>query len=392
MAVLLAGATYLTYYYHVIRAEDTIFTHFFYVPIILASFWWMRKGMLVAVYLSLALVGIHFLRDSALPVSNDFPRIAMFLGVSYLVAFTRERIEKAEQRARQAHSELNQIFDVTANGICVVDRNFTILHMNKALREMFDLPWENALGKKCYEILGSALCATPLCPLLRILGGEERMEFEETRQRRDGTNLSLITTVTPYRGAEGELIGIVADFKDITVRKGQEERLAYLAMHDSLTDLPNRILFKDRLNLALAQAQRKRQMLAVLYADLDEFKGINDTLGHDTGDQLLKAVASRLSGLLRKSDTVARMGGDEFLILISELSSAGYAMDIAGKILAALEEPFLIGEETLRIGVSIGVAIYPEDGTDVQTLEKNADTAMYEAKEAGRSTYRRFRK
>jgi len=169
-----------------------------------------------------------------------------------------------------------------------------------------------------------------------------------------------------------------------------EEQLAYMATHDALTGLPNRRLFNDRLNVALAHAHRNRQKLAVMLLDLDHFKEVNDTLGHSVGDRLLQAVGGRLTSLLRESDTVARMGGDEFMLICPEIAQAGDATKVAPKILEAVREPFEFDDHELHITTSIGIALYPEDGEDVDTLMKNADIAMYRAKDRGRDNAQRY--
>ena len=179
-------------------------------------------------------------------------------------------------------------------------------------------------------------------------------------------------------------------FRDVTQRKRQEERLAFLAIHDSLTELPNRVLFNDRLTLALANAARRKKEIAVLMLDLDRFKQINDTLGHSVGDRLLKSVAERLPGLLRKSDTIARLGGDEFMVLLPEISNPGSAGRVARRILRAFKQPFDLKDRKIPITASIGIASYPRDGEDVESLTKNADIAMYAAKEGGRNTYKLY--
>jgi len=170
-------------------------------------------------------------------------------------------------------------------------------------------------------------------------------------------------------------------------RRQAERKLAYGATHDSLTGLPNRALFNDRLHMALAQAQRNHRTLAVVLLDLDKFKDINDMLGHNVGDQLLEAVGKRLTSLMRKSDTVARWGGDEFILVLPEIARAEDAGRVAQRILEAFRKPFVLGGHWLHITASIGIATYPNDGEDADTLIKNADTAMYRAKEQGRNSY-----
>ena len=174
---------------------------------------------------------------------------------------------------------------------------------------------------------------------------------------------------------------------EIAKLKQTEETIKQLAFHDSLTGLPNRRLFNDRLNVAIAYAQRNQHKLAMLLLDLDQFKDVNDTLGHSVGDELLKAVGERLMNLLRKSDTVARMGGDEFMLILPEMARCEDAAKVATKILESFQEPFSFDGYELRITTSIGIAIYPHDGEDSDTLVKNADIAMYRAKEQGRYTY-----
>jgi diguanylate cyclase (GGDEF)-like protein len=166
-----------------------------------------------------------------------------------------------------------------------------------------------------------------------------------------------------------------------------EQKLADMATHDPLTGLPNRLLLSDRLTVGLAQAQRSGTSLAVMMLDLDRFKTVNDTFGHSVGDELLRAAGERLIGIVRKSDTVARMGGDEFVVLLLQIDKMEDAIRVSQKILGAFRKPFVLDAYQIRITTSIGIAIYPEDGEDVETLFKNADTAMYWAKEQGRDNY-----
>src|SRR6266446_7107321 len=175
------------------------------------------------------------------------------------------------------------------------------------------------------------------------------------------------------------------------VLREKELRLRAMSQHDVLTDLPNRLLLKDRLIQAISRARRNRNQLAVLFLDLDGFKHINDSLGHAIGDKLLQSVAVCLSACVRKSDTVSRQGGDEFVILLSEVTHAADAAVSAAKILTELKKTHSIGDYSLRITVSIGVSTYPDNGEDAETLIKNADTAMYHAKQCGRDNYQFFK-
>jgi diguanylate cyclase len=166
--------------------------------------------------------------------------------------------------------------------------------------------------------------------------------------------------------------------------------MSYLAQHDFLTELPNRMLLRDRLTQAITSAHRHRTSLAVLFVDVDHFKHVNDTLGHVIGDQLLKSIAQRLVACVRSSDTVSRLGGDEFLVLLSEVGRAADAAVSADKVLAAVSAPHRIDHQDVRVTVSVGIGVYPEDGTDVETLLKNADTALFHAKAHGRGNHQFF--
>jgi diguanylate cyclase (GGDEF)-like protein len=185
-------------------------------------------------------------------------------------------------------------------------------------------------------------------------------------------------------------MGFRGVIRDITERKRIEQQLNYLATHDVLTGLPNRILFMDRLELALVQSRRNRHKLAVMMFDLDDFKNVNDTLGHMVGDKLLKEVGNRLTGLLRQNDTVARLGGDEFIVLLSDFERMEDVNRIAGIILKAFQQPFVCGNHKIDTKASIGIAIYPDDCEDMESLLKKSDMAMYSVKVQGRNGYKFF--
>jgi diguanylate cyclase (GGDEF)-like protein len=209
--------------------------------------------------------------------------------------------------------------------------------------------------------------------------------------RRDGVEAAIEDSAAPIHDRRGQVIGAVIVFHDVSTARALSLRMSYLAQHDSLTDLPNRILFSDRLTEAIAMAHRYRRKLAVLYLDVDRFKHINDSLGHDIGDRLLQSMAARLHACVRGSDTVSRQGGDEFVVLLSEVTRVEDAAVSADKILLALGMPHRIDEHDLHLTVSIGIASYPDDGTEAEVLLKNADFAMYHAKESGRNNYQFFK-
>jgi diguanylate cyclase (GGDEF)-like protein/PAS domain S-box-containing protein len=209
--------------------------------------------------------------------------------------------------------------------------------------------------------------------------------------RRDGVEAAIEDSAAPIHDRRGRVTGAVMVFHDVSSTRALSLKISHQAQHDSLTDLPNRILFNDRLTQGMALAHRHAQKLAVMYLDVDRFKNINDSLGHDVGDRLLIMMSQRLLGCVRSSDTVSRLGGDEFVILLTELTR-GLDADIrAEKILAALSAPYTIDMHSMHVTASIGVVIYPDDGKDPETLLRNADFAMYHAKACGRANYQFFR-
>jgi diguanylate cyclase (GGDEF)-like protein/PAS domain S-box-containing protein len=210
--------------------------------------------------------------------------------------------------------------------------------------------------------------------------------------RRDGIETAIEDSAAPIHDRDGKVTGAVIVFHDVSMARSMVLEMSHLAQHDVLTDLPNRLLLNDRLTQAITLARRNQHQVAVLFLDLDGFKNINDSLGHAIGDKLLQSVAVRLSTCVRKSDTVSRQGGDEFVILLSEVSHAQDAAISAAKIIAELKKAHSIGEHRLRVTVSIGISTYPDNGEDAETLLKNADTAMYHAKEYGPNSYQFYKK
>ncbi|MGB0684440.1 MAG: EAL domain-containing protein [Magnetovibrionaceae bacterium] len=200
----------------------------------------------------------------------------------------------------------------------------------------------------------------------------------------------LYFTAAPIRDGSGQICGAVETLQDISAQKGYESRLEHQASHDDLTGLPNRGLFYDRLEQAIAHARRHRQILAILFVDLDNFKTVNDTLGHSAGDDLIKLAASRIEACTRRGDTVARQGGDEFVVLLFGPESEGHVIDVLNRITEEMAEPANINGQDVHTGCSIGVAIYPRDGADPETLLKHADAAMYQAKRGAKGGFSFF--
>jgi diguanylate cyclase (GGDEF)-like protein/PAS domain S-box-containing protein len=209
---------------------------------------------------------------------------------------------------------------------------------------------------------------------------------------RDGREFAIEDTASPIRDRNGYVIGAVIVFHDVSAARALSQRMAYLAQHDFLTELPNRMLFHDRLAQAITAAQRNSKALAVLFLDVDHFKGVNDTIGHGGGDQLLQSIARRLVAAVRSSDTVSRYGGDEFVILLSEIAHAPDVSISAKKITAALNPAHYVGGRDLLVTVSVGISVFPVDGTDAGILLSNADMALIRAKSRGRNNCQFFDK
>jgi len=208
--------------------------------------------------------------------------------------------------------------------------------------------------------------------------------------RRDGYESAIEDTAAPIHDRRGQVTGAVIVFHDVGVARAMSLRMSYLAQHDFLTELPNRLLLNDRLTQAMTLAHRHGKSLALLFLDVDHFKHINDSLGHAIGDQLLRSIAQRLVTCVRSSDTVSRQGGDEFVVLLSEVTHAQDVVSTADKILAAVSRPHRIGDQDLHITVSVGIGVYPTDGADAETLLRNADLALFHAKANGRSNRQFF--
>ncbi|HET6872321.1 MAG TPA: sensor domain-containing diguanylate cyclase [Sporolactobacillaceae bacterium] len=195
---------------------------------------------------------------------------------------------------------------------------------------------------------------------------------------------------TAVFNSKGDFQHFLVVSREITERKMYEEKLAHMAFHDMLTDLPNRRLFKDRLDHSLKEAKRYERKMAVVYMDIDNFKEINDTHGHDVGDELLKLFAKKVKESLRESDTVSRLGGDEFTILLPEIQREKDAVDFATRIIGSLQEPWVIGSQSFKTTSSLGIAFYPKDGVTSHELMKNSDIALYQAKNEGKNTFKTY--
>jgi diguanylate cyclase (GGDEF)-like protein/PAS domain S-box-containing protein len=297
----------------------------------------------------------------------------------------------AEEAIRESEQKYRTIIENIEDGYHELDFSGNIVFFNDALLKILGYSRDEFVRMNYRDLTDeeTARRLLQVCDEVYRTGNPSRgIEIEV--MRKDGTMRVVELSVSLIVDATGHGAGFRNLVRDITERKKSEETIRRLAYHDPLTDLPNRLLFTDRLAMAITGAKRNRQHLAVMILDLDYFKDINDTLGHHIGDRLLQAVGSRLTELLRKGDTVARMGGDEFLILLPEINNVGVTTTIAQKIVDSFQIPLIVDEHRLHITTSIGIAIYPDVSDDVETLIKHADIAMYRAKGSGRNNYQLF--
>jgi diguanylate cyclase (GGDEF)-like protein/PAS domain S-box-containing protein len=299
--------------------------------------------------------------------------------------------KRAEEALRDSEEMYKTLVQTSPDAVTVTDLEARITYVSQRTLELHGLQSaEEVLGRSALEFFVPEDYEKAMMNLQKTLQEGLVRNEEYTLLRKDGTRFIGELSAALISDTHGKPKAFIATTRDITKRKRAEEKLAYMATHDALTDLPNRMLFNDRLILALAYAHRNQRKLAVVLLDLDHFKDVNDSLGHSMGDKLLQAVGERLTSLLRKSDTVARMGGDEFMLILPEVFRVEDTDRVAEKILMAFRKPFVFDSHALHITTSIGIAIYPNDGEDADTLVKNADIAMYRAKAQGRDNYQRY--
>jgi diguanylate cyclase (GGDEF)-like protein/PAS domain S-box-containing protein len=302
----------------------------------------------------------------------------------------RDVTERKQAYAYKA--QLAAIVESSNDAIIVKNLDGIITSWNASAERMF--------GYRAHEIIGCPI--TKLIPLDRleeesrimnlIKNGKVSEHFETVRWAKDRKPIDVSVTISPVKDVTGRIVGASKIARDITQSKESQERIQYLAYYDSLTGLPNRSLLADRMKLAIGNAQRYSTRMAVLFMDLDRFKLVNDSLGHEIGDKLLKIAAKRMQSTVRLTDTVSRMGGDEFIVLLSRIEALEDAARISEKLITAVSQPYTIEQHELALTTSIGISVYPDHGKDASTLVRNADASMYSAKEAGRNQYQFYSK
>lgn len=290
--------------------------------------------------------------------------------------------------ARRAQEDLRLaacVFECAAEGIAITDRELTLLSVNPAFVEMMGESAERAKHRRLVDFVSAPDGANLDRLLQRAVAQRQQWSGEVSARLGDGSSAEVWLTVSMVCDDRGEPANCVAMFSEITERKVSHARMAFLAHHDPLTQLPNRLLLRDRVDQAISRAARSGATLALLFVDLDDFKRVNDSFGHQTGDALLREIAGRLAHCVRETDTVSRHGGDEFVIALPDLTDVGVVERVARCIAEQVSAPLHAGGVEVRVSCSIGVALYPGDGEDCDALVQRADASMYAAKRAGRA-------
>ncbi|MDD5330711.1 MAG: EAL domain-containing protein [Sulfuricella sp.] len=319
----------------------------------------------------------RWITDNGAPYTDPDGNFAGYLGACYDIT--------ARKHAENQMHLLSSTIEQAGDSVMIANSQSVIEYVNPAFVALSGYSEEEAIGRKS-GLLSSGLMGEGFYREMwgKLLAGEV-FRGEMINRKKNGELYYEDKTITPIRNARGEVGYYVSTGRDVSERKNYVSQLEHQANYDTLTELPNRNLLQDRLGQALTYARRHASELAVMFIDLDYFKNINDSLGHDVGDLLLKQVAARLAGCVREGDTVARQGGDEFVVILSDIAAAEDVTAVTRKILKTFADPFAIGGHELYITCSIGIALYPKDGQDTPTLLKNADAALYRAKEQGRN-------
>ena len=359
----------------------------------------MLAGVTAAVmpFVWLGLLLVHRINKPIRELSRDFARVAkqdyrpsrvstslkelkaLVEGFNHMV----RQIDESQRHLRQAAV----VFEGTSEGIIITDSQHRIIAVNSAFTRITGYTAEEVMGRNPSLLQSGRHDKAFFQAMWRSLKETGQWQGELWNRRKDGEIYPELLTVNVVKDKEGNTTHHVGIFSDISRIKETEYKLAHLAHHDPLTELPNRLLFHDRLEQAILRAQREGTQAAVLFLDLDRFKNVNDSMGHAMGDLLLQRVAERLKEAMRAEDTIARLGGDEFVLIVEALKGRMDAAAVARHILDLFDQPFCLENQEVFIDASIGISLYPGDGEDTQTLVRNADAAMYRAKAEGRNNY-----
>jgi len=307
----------------------------------------------------------------------------------YLIGFVKDIRERKINEKRLLLAEA--VFDNTFEGILIANRNLTIKTVNYGFEKMLGYSKQEIKGKSLEFFISHHHELSFYKQIWQQVFRKGYWQGEIWGIKKNGKSFPQWLNIATIRDKTGKIINYIGALSDISVIKKSKEKLEFLAHHDPLTKLPNRLLLVSNLEHAIKRAKRDERKIAVLFLDLDKFKEINDTFGHSYGDEILKAVTRRFQAVMREEDTIARIGGDEFIILIEEIKVITDIEIVLSKILSIFEKPFIINKDSFNLSASIGVSVYPDDGIQIEDLIKHADTAMYQAKDAGRNTYRFYK-
>lgn len=310
--------------------------------------------------------------------------------IRYIIGSYRAKLEM-----ENISKNYESILDAAANGICGLDKKRKINYINPTALGMLGFDRSEVIGRSYREVFRLSMPNTEqfdldCCPFFENSDNQTSLHYDEIRLlRNDGTSFPADFKSTPIMQGK-QLAGAVLVFQDITERQEAAELIRFMANHDSLTSLPNRNYFRKRLPQAISLTKRYKRQLFLLFIDLDRFKPVNDTYGHDVGDMVLVEVARRLTTMLRSSDSVCRLGGDEFVILLESTDTFEGAKKVADKTINLLNEPIEVNEHICYIGASVGISVFPDDSKDAETMLRHGDIAMYQAKKKGRNCWVRY--
>lgn len=322
----------------------------------------------------------------------DAPAIEQLLGTAPGNALAPPRNADLEEALSRERSLLRAIIDSLPASIYAKDTESRFIACNALVAQCMGTTPAEAIGKTDFDFFPREMAETFFADEQSLIrSGHALIEREElVLDRSTGDVRHFATTKVPFRDQAGNIIGVIGIGRDITERKRADERIHHLATHDSLTDLPNRPTFNEALSAAIADASTQGGRFVILFVDLDHFKLINDSLGHEAGDELLRQTAVRLRASIRAGDLVARLGGDEFVLLCKDPTELNDVGGLALRVLQATSRPVVLLGHQRRVSASVGVAVYPDHGNNERTLMKSADAAMYTAKQGGRSAYRLY--
>ncbi len=291
-----------------------------------------------------------------------------------------------ERKLRHSQKQLQSILDNATSIIYMKDLNGHYMLINKHFENIFGITSDEVNGKKDHDLFPNEMADVCVSNDNLVLSRKEPIEFEETVPH-DGVIHTYISRKFPIFGDDGEPVAVCGISTDITERKQAEKIIRHMSSHDTLTNIPNRALLMDRMDQALARARRDKTKIAVMFIDLDNFKPVNDSMGHIVGDKTLKIIAKRLSSCLRETDTVARFGGDEFVVILMGINSKEDASNMAQKLNDAISRPISLGDKEVSIGASIGISIYPDNAKTPEAMLSLADRAMYVVKKKDKKNY-----